>query len=178
LIVMLTDDSQGEALDSLRQSFQQTLERGIAEAKDDTDRQAFQAIASAYASFLQQVDASRHQRLSLLDDNPLSQAFNQVRSLMTEMQRAAYEQIRDTELRSRDRASLLAGLLGLTAIAVLLIGFITAHSFARRFGEPIERLSAAADQIGRGDFNISLPTPPIAELSSLSRRFGLMAQAL
>ncbi|MCQ4264007.1 PAS domain-containing sensor histidine kinase [Stutzerimonas stutzeri] len=178
LIVMLTDDSQGEALDSLRQSFQQTLERGIAEAKDDADRQAFQAIASAYANFLQQADASRHQRLSLLEDNPLSQAFNQVRSLMSDMQRTAYDKIRDTELRSRDRASLLAGLLGLTAIAVLLIGFITAHSFARRFGEPIERLSAAADQIGRGDFNISLPTPPIAELSSLSRRFGLMAQAL
>ncbi len=97
---------------------------------------------------------------------------------MTDMQRTAYDKIRDTELRSRDRASLLAGLLGLTAIAVLLIGFITAHSFARRFGEPIERLSAAADQIGRGDFNISLPTPHIAELSSLSRRFGLMAQAL
>lgn len=178
LIVMLTDDSQGEALDSLRQSFQQTLERGIAEAKDDADRQAFQAIASAYANFLQQADASRHQSLSLLEDNPLSQAFNQVRSLMSDMQRTAYDRIRDTELRSRDRASLLAGLLGLTAIAVLLIGFITAHSFARRFGEPIERLSAAADQIGRGDFNISLPTPPIAELSSLSRRFGLMAQAL
>ena len=178
LIVMLTDDSQGEALDSLRQSFQQTLERGIAEAKDDADRQAFQAIASAYANFLQQADASRHQSLSLLEDNPLSQAFNQVRSLMSDMQRTAYDRIRDTELRSRDRASLLAGLLGLTAIAVLLIGFITAHSFARRFGEPIERLSAAADQIGRGDVNISLPTPPIAELSSLSRRFGLMAQAL
>ena len=77
---------------------------------------------------------------------------------MTDMQGAAYDKIRDTELRSRDRASLLAGLLGLTAIAVLLIGFITAHSFARRFGEPIERLSAAADQIGRGDFNIALPT--------------------
>ncbi|EHY77747.1 sensory box histidine kinase [Stutzerimonas stutzeri ATCC 14405 = CCUG 16156] len=178
LIVMLTDDSQGEALDSLRQSFQQTLERGIAEASDEADRQAFQAVASAYASFLQQVDSASNQNLTLLEDNPLSQAFNQVRSLMTDMQRTAYDKIRDTELRSRDRASLLAGLLGLTAIAVLLIGFITAHSFARRFGEPIERLSAAADQIGRGDFNISLPTPHIAELSSLSRRFGLMAQAL
>ncbi|MDH2243382.1 ATP-binding protein [Pseudomonas sp. GD03909] len=178
LIVMLTDDSQGEALDSLRQSFQQTLERGIAEASDEADRQAFQAVASAYASFLQQVNSASNQNLTLLEDNPLSQAFNQVRSLMTDMQRTAYDKIRDTELRSRDRASLLAGLLGLTAIAVLLIGFITAHSFARRFGEPIERLSAAADQIGRGDFNISLPTPHIAELSSLSRRFGLMAQAL
>ncbi|EMD98515.1 MULTISPECIES: KinB sensor domain-containing domain [Stutzerimonas stutzeri subgroup] len=178
LIVMLTDSRRSEALEPLSQSFQQTLERGIAEASDEADRQAFQAVASAYASFLQQVDAASNQNLTLLEDNPLSQAFNQVRSLMTDMQRTAYDKIRDTELRSRDRASLLAGLLGLTAIAVLLIGFITAHSFARRFGEPIERLSAAADQIGRGDFNISLPTPHIAELSSLSRRFGLMAQAL
>ncbi len=178
LIVMLTDSRRSDTLEPLSQSFQQTLERGIAEASDEADRQAFQAVASAYASFLQQVDAASNQNLTLLEDNPLSQAFNQVRSLMTDMQRTAYDKIRDTELRSRDRASLLAGLLGLTAIAVLLIGFITAHSFARRFGEPIERLSAAADQIGRGDFNISLPTPHIAELSSLSRRFGLMAQAL
>jgi len=178
LIVMLTDDNRSEALAPLRQSFQQTLERGIAEANDDVDRQAFRAVASAYAAFLQQIEASRHQNLTLLEDNPLSQSFNKVRGLMTDMQGAAYDKIRDTELRSRDRASLLAGLLGLTAIAVLLIGFITAHSFARRFGEPIERLSAAADQIGRGDFNIALPPPPIAELSSLSRRFGLMAQAL
>ncbi|EWC41447.1 KinB sensor domain-containing domain [Stutzerimonas stutzeri] len=178
LVVMLTDQGRSEALDPLRQTFQQTLERGIAEASDDADRQAFQAIANAYAIFLQQVDASGQQNLTLLGDNPLSQAFHQVRGLMTDMQRTAYDKIRDTELRSRDRASLLAGLLGLTAIAVLLIGFITAHSFARRFGEPIERLSAAADQIGRGDFNIALPAPPIAELSSLSRRFGLMAQAL
>jgi NtrC-family two-component system sensor histidine kinase KinB len=178
LIVMLAEDHNLDALDAVRQTFQQTLERGIAEASDDTDRQAFQAVASAYARFIEELDAARHQSWTLLEDNSLSQAFNQVRTLMSDMQRAAYDKIRDTELRSRDRASLLAGLLGLTAIAVLLIGFITAHSFARRFGEPIERLSAAADQIGRGDFNISLPTPPIAELSSLSRRFGLMAQAL
>ena len=178
LIVMLAEDHNVDALDAVRQTFQQTLERGIAEASDDADRQAFQAVASAYARFIEELDAARHQSWTLLEDNSLSQAFNQVRSLMSDMQRAAYDKIRDTELRSRDRASLLAGLLGLTAIAVLLIGFITAHSFARRFGEPIERLSAAADQIGRGDFNISLPTPPIAELSSLSRRFGLMAQAL
>jgi NtrC-family two-component system sensor histidine kinase KinB len=178
LVVLLAEDHNLDALEAVRQTFQQTLERGIAEASDDADRQAFKAVASAYASFLEEVEAARHQSWTLLEDNSLSQAFNQVRSLMTEMQRAAYDKIRDTEVRSRDRASLLAGLLGLTAIAVLLIGFITAHSFARRFGEPIERLSAAADQIGRGDFNISLPTPPIAELSSLSRRFGLMAQAL
>ncbi|MBE7374204.1 KinB sensor domain-containing domain [Pseudomonas lopnurensis] len=178
LIVLLSEQRNDEALAPVRQAFQQTLERGIAEATDDGDHQAFQEIASAYADFLEELNASSHLNWTLLEDNALSQSFNRVRGLMADMQRSSYDKIRDTELRSRDRAALLAGLLGLTAIAVLLIGFITAHSFARRFGEPIERLSAAADQIGRGDFNIELPRPPIAELSSLSRRFGLMAQAL
>jgi len=146
-------------------------------ARNDEDRQAFQSIASAYASFLLVLDAPRSQGWTLLEENELSQAFNQVRTLMVDMQQSAYATIRDTEVRSRERAILLAGLLGLTGIAVLLIGFITAHSFARRLGAPIEQLSAAADQIGRGDFGIELPTSPIAELSSLSRRFGLMAQA-
>ena len=50
LIVMLTDDNRSEALAPLRQSFQQTLERGIAEANDDVDRQAFRAVASAYGN--------------------------------------------------------------------------------------------------------------------------------
>ena len=101
LIVMLTDSRRSDALEPLSQSFQQTLERGIAEASDEADRQAFQAVASAYASFLQQVDAASNQNLTLLEDNPLSQAFNQVRSLMTDMQRTAYDKIRDTELRTR-----------------------------------------------------------------------------
>ena len=120
LIVMLTDDNRSEALAPLRQSFQQTLERGIAEANDDVDRQAFRAVASAYAAFLQQIEASRHQNLTLLEDNPLSQSFNKVRGLMTDMQGAAYDKIRDTELRSRDRTSLLAG-MGLALLGTQVI---------------------------------------------------------
>ena len=77
LVVLLTDENNSQALEPLRQTFQQTLERGIAEARDDADRQAFQAIASAYASFLQQVDLPGRQDLTLLEDNPLSQSFNQ-----------------------------------------------------------------------------------------------------
>ncbi|KGK85237.1 PAS domain-containing sensor histidine kinase [Stutzerimonas degradans] len=178
LIILLRDHRDHESLGAARAAFQSSLERGMQSARNDEDRQAFQSIASAYASFLLVLDAPRSQGWTLLEENELSQAFNQVRTLMVDMQQSAYATIRDTEVRSRERAILLAGLLGLTGIAVLLIGFITAHSFARRLGAPIEQLSAAADQIGRGDFGIELPTSPIAELSSLSRRFGLMAQAL
>ena len=178
LLLLVREDRDTEALDASRKVFLSALARGMADAPDEQDRKAYEAIGDAYTRFAVQLETPSNLNATLLEDNPLSQSFNRVRELMVDMQQAAYNQIRDTEIRSRDRAQLLAGLLGLTGIAVLLIGFVTAHSFARRFGDPIEQLSSVADQIGRGDFNISLPTSPIAELSSLIRRFGLMAQAL
>ncbi|MEL7557623.1 KinB sensor domain-containing domain [Stutzerimonas chloritidismutans] len=178
LLLLVREHRDTEALDASRKVFLSALARGMASAPDEQDRKAYEAIGDAYTRFAVQLETRSNLNATLLEDNPLSQSFNRVRELMVDMQQAAYNQIRDTEIRSRDRAQLLAGLLGLTGIAVLLIGFVTAHSFARRFGDPIEQLSSVADQIGRGDFNIRLPTSPIAELSSLIRRFGLMAQAL
>lgn len=178
LLILLRENRDSEALAQSREVFQTALAKGIAGSADEADRQAFQTIGNAYAAFLNELQMPNNLQWTLLEDNALSQSFNYVRELMVEMQQSAYDQIRDTEIRSRERAQLLAGLLGLTGIAVLLIGFITAHSFARRFGEPIERLAGVADQIGRGDFDIALPRSPIAELSSLIHRFGLMSQAL
>ncbi len=178
LLLLVRGQRDDAALTEARTSFQAALAQGLSQAARSDDRHAYQAIGEAYARLTDELDAPSTPQASLLEDNALSQAFNHVRELMVDMQQSAYGQIRDTEIRSRERAQLLAGLLGLTGMAVLLIGFVTAHSFARRFGDPIEQLSSVADQIGRGDFNISLPASPIAELSSLIRRFGLMAQAL
>ncbi len=178
LLLLVRGQRDDDALTEARTSFQAALAQGLSQAARPDDRHAYQAIGEAYARLTDELDAPSTPQASLLEDNALSQAFNHVRELMVDMQQSAYDQIRDTEIRSRERAQLLAGLLGLTGMAVLLIGFVTAHSFARRFGDPIEQLSSVADQIGRGDFNISLPASPIAELSSLIRRFGLMAQAL
>ncbi len=178
LLLLVRGQRDDAALTEARTSFEAALAQGLSQAARSDDRHAYQAIGEAYARLTDELDAPSTPQASLLEDNALSQAFNHVRELMVDMQQSAYDQIRDTEIRSRERAQLLAGLLGLTGMAVLLIGFVTAHSFARRFGDPIEQLSSVADQIGRGDFNISLPASPIAELSSLIRRFGLMAQAL
>ncbi|MCG6541190.1 ATP-binding protein [Pseudomonas sp. KSR10] len=178
LLLLVREKRDNAALAESRSAFQAALSQGLSQAARPADREAYRAIGDAYARFIDELQTPANLNWSLLEDNALSQAFNHVRELMVDMQQSAYDQIRDTEIRSRERAQLLAGLLGLTGIAVLLIGFITAHSFARRFGDPIEQLSSVADQIGRGDFNINLPTSPIAELSSLIRRFGLMAQAL
>jgi NtrC-family two-component system sensor histidine kinase KinB len=60
--------------------------------------------------------------------------------LITE-HKQALDNISATERSSRERALLIAGLLGLVGLAVLIIGFVTAHAIARRFGEPIEALA-------------------------------------
>ncbi|MNZ72232.1 Alginate biosynthesis sensor protein KinB [compost metagenome] len=73
---------------------------------------------------------------------------------------------------------LVAGLLGLVALAVLIVGFVTAHGIAQSFGAPIEALAKAADDIGQGNFDVTLPISPAAEMIQLTRRFGLMAEAL
>mgnify|MGYP006197673043 CR=1 FL=1 len=90
----------------------------------------------------------------------------------------ALENINNTQRAARERALLVAGSLGLVALAVLIIGFVTAHGIARRFGGPIEALAKAADHIGQGNFDVTLPISQSAEMNQLTRRFGIMAQAL
>lgn len=90
----------------------------------------------------------------------------------------ALDNIDETQRNAREHALLIAGLLGLVGLAVLAIGFITAHGIARRFGEPIEALAKAADNIGQGNFDVTLPISPAVELTQLTRRFGIMAEAL
>ncbi|MBH8651547.1 HAMP domain-containing protein [Pseudomonas aeruginosa] len=94
------------------------------------------------------------------------------------LQQLALAGISEAETSARHRAYLVAGLLGLVGVAILLIGFVTAHSIARRFGAPIETLARAADRIGEGDFDVTLPMTNVAEVGQLTRRFGLMAEAL
>ena len=72
----------------------------------------------------------------------------------------------------------IATVLGLVGVAVLIIGFITAHGIARRFGAPIEALAKAADNIGKGNFEVVLPLSSATEMNLLTRRFGIMAEAL
>ncbi|MNG10138.1 Alginate biosynthesis sensor protein KinB [compost metagenome] len=72
----------------------------------------------------------------------------------------------------------MAGLLGLVGLAVLIIGFVTAHAIARRFGAPIEALVQAADNIGQGNFEVTLPVSSAEEMNQLTKRCGIMAEAL
>ncbi|WP_122869939.1 KinB sensor domain-containing domain [Pseudomonas viridiflava] len=108
----------------------------------------------------------------------LSASFDRLRNGLLDIHRQALENICNAEINSRERALWIAGLLGLVGLAVLCIGFVTAHGIARRFGAPIEALAKAADRIGQGNYEVTLPISSAAEMNLLTRRFGIMAEAL
>ena len=109
---------------------------------------------------------------------PFTEAFQRLRNHLLDQQDQLVSSVIAAELRAGERSQLIAGLLVLTGLAVLAIGVLTAHGIARRFGAPIDMLARAADQIGQGRYDVVLPVSPVLELAVLSRRFGLMTEAL
>nr|GFD52965.1 hypothetical protein [Tanacetum cinerariifolium] len=105
------------------------------------------------------------------DDKNVTGAFNALRNGLLDAHRQALANISQAESASRSRALWVAALLGLVGLAVLAIGFVTAHGIARRFGAPIEALAKAADNIGQGNFEVTLPISSAAEMNLLTRRF-------
>ena len=83
------EDRDAAALDESREKFQTALARGLAEATEEQDRQAYLAIGDAFARFASLLDQPSSENAILLEGNPLSQAFNQVRELMVAMQQDA-----------------------------------------------------------------------------------------
>lgn len=175
LILILDEDSDADSLNNLQTQFQTLLSQGLQEGGEKT---GFSKASSNYQTFLQAYRQTRNPARSMATDKPLGAAFNQVRTDLIESYKQSLEQISRSEEASRDRALLISGLLGLMGLTVLILGFVTAHNIARRFGLPIEALAKAADEVGQGNFNVTLPLSQATELNQLTRRFGLMADAL
>lgn len=175
LILILDEDSDADSLNNLQTQFQTLLSQGLQEGGEKT---GFSKASSNYQTFLQAYRQTANPARSMATDKPLGAAFNQVRTDLIESYKQSLEQISRSEEASRDRALLISGLLGLMGLTVLILGFVTAHNIARRFGLPIEALAKAADEVGQGNFNVTLPLSQATELNQLTRRFGLMADAL
>nr|WP_153788277.1 KinB sensor domain-containing domain [Pseudomonas sp. EMN2] len=175
LTLMLDEDTTAQSLASLQSEFQALLTQGL---EQGGERTGFSKAASHYQAFLQAYRESPAPARSLGAEQPLGAAFSQLRNDLLDSHKQALEHITRSEQTSRDRALLISGLLGLMGLAVLVLGFITAHNIARRFGQPIEALAKAADQLGQGNFDVTLPVTQATELNQLTRRFGLMADAL
>ncbi len=166
------------ALQASDQRFDNWLAQAQRDATQASGREALQQVAEAYAKFeyLLVEPTQLHQQLLVSDE--FSSHFARIKERVDSLLKHYFEQLRASEQRGRERAWLIAGLLGLVGFAVLVLGLITAHSIAQRFGQPIEALAKAADLIGRGDFQVTLPVTGVAEMATLSQRFGLMAAAL
>lgn len=178
VILLLAEDLDREALKASDRQFKDWLQRAAQSATDDSDRQAIAEVERAYGNFDDLLAKPLTVRRELLSNDSFGRAIEALRDRINAVQMRYVSAVEQEEARARERAWLIAGLLGLIGLAVLVIGFVTAHSIAQRFGRPIEALARAADQIGQGDFQVTLPLTPVAEMSALSQRFGLMAEAL
>ncbi|KAA0988357.1 HAMP domain-containing protein [Pseudomonas sp. ANT_J12] len=179
LIIMLSEKPDPAAFEASKQHYFQLLDEGIAhEQPGDDAHYGFTQAKTDYLSFLQAYSESRDPTHVLSGNEALTEKFNALRNGLIAEHKRSLDNINDTQRKARDRALLIAGLLGLVGLAVLIIGFITAHAIARRFGAPIEALAQAADNIGQGNFEVTLPISSAVEMNQLTKRFGIMAEAL
>lgn len=177
LMLMLQESADPKALKSTQATFNALLAEGVAHEQNQGVVNGFTHIEGDYRRFLLEYENLQGPP-SLSENASLQNAFNELRKGLFTAQKVALDNINEMQSRSRDRALLVAGLFGLVALAVLIIGFFTAHGIARRFGRPIEALTKAAEDIGQGKFDISLPATSSMEINQLTQRFSSMARAL
>jgi NtrC-family two-component system sensor histidine kinase KinB len=178
LVMMLKGQPDRAAILQARQQFQALLVQGIENDAQNNLQNGFTQAHVDYQRFIQDFEQSQRQPAGTRDNVALTNSFDVLRNGLIDAHRRALENINQTQNTARERALWIAALLGLVGIAVLCIGFITAHGIAQRFGAPIEALAKAADNIGQGNFEVTLPISSAAEMNLLTRRFGIMAEAL
>ncbi len=178
LIMLLKDNPDKAALKQIQDQFQDLLDQGIDHDQQANTRGGFEKARLNYEQFLDALERSKGTANALSEGTAVASAFDTLRNGLLDAHRQALDNISEAESASRTRALWVAALLGLVGLAVLAIGFVTAHGIARRFGAPIEALAKAADNIGQGNFEVTLPISSAAEMNQLTRRFGIMAEAL
>ncbi len=181
LIVLIDKQPNAQALEQIRQSFRATFEEGMqAQLGDDYVR----GLEHAAALYEEMETAANNATPpgqtphNLANHKAFIDAFKRLRDHLLTQQDQVVDWVITAEHKAVERSQLIAGLLILIGLAILAIGVLTAHGIARRFGAPIDMLARAADQIGQGKYDVVLPVSPVVELALLSRRFGLMTEAL
>ena len=178
LILMLRNHKDPQALQASSQEYLKLLDEGIEHERKNNLQNGFKQARADYEDFLKVFNQARSSPIDLSSDDELTTRFNQLRNGLIGEHRHALENIYAAQASAQERAIIIAALLSFIGLTVLIIGFITAHGIAQRFGAPIEALAKAADNIGKGNFEVVLPLSSATEMNLLTRRFGIMAEAL
>jgi len=181
LIVLIAQQPDTQRLEAIRQSFRATFDEGLRANLGKDYASGLEQAAALYDEMEQAASsamADGQTPHNLGAHKPFTEAFQRLRNHLLEQQDQIVDWVISAESKAGERSQLIAGLLVLIGLAVLAIGVLTAHGIARRFGAPIDMLARAADQIGQGKYDVVLPVSPVLELAVLSRRFGLMTEAL
>ncbi|GFM80358.1 PAS domain-containing sensor histidine kinase [Pseudomonas cichorii] len=178
LVIMISPSPDKLALQKYQDQFHELLVEGMERDSQNKVQGRFEKTSQYYQRFIDAYQRFEGDTRAMHDNPELRGSFDVLRNDLLDTHRQALENISTAEAYSRERALWIAGLLGLVGIAVLCIGFITAHGIAQRFGAPIEALAKAADHIGQGNYEVMLPISSAAEMNLLTRRFGIMAEAL
>lgn len=181
LFVLIGQNPAPDDLANVRRAFRATLADGLQANLGERYGQGIERATALYEQMEQAADSglsTAQAPYDLIAYQPFTDAFRRLRNHLLEEQNHVVNWVIDAEQKAAERSQLIAALLALIGVAVLIIGVLTAHGIARRFGAPIDLLARAADQVGRGQYDVVLPVSPVVELALLSRRFGLMTEAL
>lgn len=182
LIILIGQEPNPQALENTRRAFRETLAKGLAGKNLQQDYvQGLEETARLYAQMEQAAAAgvpAGQTPYELATYQPFIEAFQRLRNHLLNEQNTVVSQVSEAEKKARENSQLLAALLTFMGLSVLVIGVLTANGIARRFGAPIDLLVRAADRVGKGHYDVVLPVSPVFELALLSRRFGLMTEAL
>ena len=181
LMVLISKQPDPVGLARTDRLFRDTIDQGLNDELGPRFKEGLQEAARLYEQMHQVANATAptgKTPYNLARNEAFTVAYERLRDHLRAQQDQVVARVIEAEASSSERSVLIAVLLGLTGVAVLLVGILTANSIARRFGAPIDVLARAADEIGQGNYDVVLPVSPVGELAALSRRFGLMTEAL
>lgn len=177
LVMSWAERPDPAALARSQQEFAEAIEQARIGAPEEQQRR-LDRVNEHYQAFKARFNEVVRNRADPRADEALGSTFNAVRNDLIEGHKAALTAVTANEQSAHNQAVLVSALLGLVGLGILCVGFVTAHRIARRFGEPIEALASAADNISQGHYDVNLPVSAAAEMNHLSESFTSMAEAL
>ena len=140
------------------------------------------AIEAGYQSFLGTADRLLREpsgpgaAASYKDDvRPL---FHQVRADCIRLREVNQKTMVEASASAQEQAVRATWRMLVAGVAMILGGLVASIMLSRRLAQPVERMRAAAERLGEGDYEVEVPAEGSDELSQLGAQFNAMAGRL